>query len=114
MLYKVSFLKNANRKIVKISRYIDLTTEQRSLAARVYTKKHKNAKKPKSKHPMRSNAKIYVRDGIFKLLRCPGIDSKESIQPAYGPVRQPYPYLVPSPPYIVLKFQLRTEMQMTN
>jgi hypothetical protein len=83
MLYEVSFLKNAPLKIVKISRYIDLTTEQRSGAARVYTKKQKNAKKPKSKQPVRSNAKIYVRDGILKLLRSPGIDSKELISPVY-------------------------------
>jgi hypothetical protein len=35
------------------------------------------------------------RDGIFKLLRRPGIDSKESIPPAYEAwraVRQPYSY----------------------
>ena len=38
-------------------------------------------------------------DGIFKLLRRPEIDFKESIPPpcvACGPVRQPYSYSVPS------------------
>jgi hypothetical protein len=38
--------------------------------------------------------------GIFKLLRSPGIDTKESILPDYvvgEPVRQPYPYSVSNP-----------------
>jgi hypothetical protein len=37
---------------------------------------------------------------FFKLLWRPGIDSKETIPPAYvaGPVRQPYSYSVSSPP----------------
>jgi hypothetical protein len=30
-----------------------------------------------------SNLKADIRDGIFKLLRSPGIDSKEPILPAY-------------------------------
>ena len=30
---------------------------------------------------------IFIRDGIFKLLGSPGIDSKESISPAYVALR---------------------------
>ncbi len=41
------------------------------------------------------------RDGIFELLRSPGIDSKESYSASLcslaGPVREPYSYSVPSP-----------------
>jgi hypothetical protein len=40
------------------------------------------------------------RGGIFKLLRSPRIDSKESTSPALvpvGPLRQPYSYSAPSP-----------------
>jgi hypothetical protein len=43
---------------------------------------------------------VMYRDGILKLFRSPGIDSKESIPLAYvagSPVREPYSYLVPSP-----------------
>jgi hypothetical protein len=29
------------------------------------------------------HSRLYFRDGIFKLLRIPGIDSKESIPPAW-------------------------------
>jgi hypothetical protein len=39
------------------------------------------------------------RDGIFKLLMCPGIDSKESNPPAYAAWlagTKPYSYSVPS------------------
>jgi hypothetical protein len=42
-----------------------------------------------------------VQRRYLKLLGSPGIDSEESISPAYvnpgGPVRQPYSYSVPSP-----------------
>jgi hypothetical protein len=44
---------------------------------------------------------VSPRDRIFKLLRSPGISSKEPIPPGCaawrGPVRQPYSYSVPSP-----------------
>jgi hypothetical protein len=44
---------------------------------------------------------ILVKDGIFKLLRSPGNDSKESIPPAYVSWRAgttPYSFSVPNPP----------------
>ncbi len=52
--------------------------------------------------------KYGLRARTFKCLWGPGTDSKEWIPPAYvtcNPVRQPYSYSIPSPKYIVLKFQ---------
>ncbi len=44
-------------------------------------------KRPKNRLRLRTLA---AGDGILKLLWSPGIDSKEPIPPAGGPVRQPY------------------------
>jgi hypothetical protein len=53
--------------------------------------------------------KVKSREGIFKLLRSRGIDSKESIHSAYvksgGPVRQPYSFSVPIASIDCLKLQ---------
>jgi hypothetical protein len=49
------------------------------------------------KNPAGKIGKRENRDGIFELLSSPGIDSKESIPPAYVPGGKHYSYLVPSP-----------------
>ncbi len=65
-----------------------------------------------------------TRDGIFKLLLSPGIDSLELIPPGYvacvgilgsgGPVRQPYSYSVSCPHGLFLKFQHWTGSSLKN